>query len=152
MMENLLSFLPDFVQDAVIDSVSLIPFLFVVFVFIELFENYFAKKIIWLLKYSEKIGPVIGALFAIIPQCGFSIVASLLYVKKFISIGTLLAVYIATSDEAIPILLAKPNEFMTVAHIIVLKLILAIMVGYLTDFFVKNQQLQIGRASCRERV
>lgn len=150
MMENLLSFLPDFVQDAVIDSVSLIPFLFVVFVFIELFENYFAKKIIWLLKYSEKIGPVIGALFAIIPQCGFSIVASLLYVKKFISIGTLLAVYIATSDEAIPILLAKPNEFMTVAHIIVLKLVLAIMVGYLTDFFVKNQQLQTAHEDLKE--
>ena len=61
MMENLLSVLPDFVQDAVIDSLNLVPFLFVVFVFIELFENYFAKKIIWLLKYSEKIGPVIGA-------------------------------------------------------------------------------------------
>ncbi len=150
MMENLLSFLPDFVQDAVIDSISLIPFLFVVFVFIELFENYFAKKIIWLLKYSEKIGPVIGALFAIIPQCGFSIVASLLYVKKFISIGTLLAVYIATSDEAIPILLAKPNEFMTVAHIIILKLILAIAVGYLTDLFIKNQELQTAHEDLKE--
>lgn len=150
MIENLLSFLPDFVQDAVIDSLKLIPFLFVVFVFIELFENYFAKKIILLLKYSEKIGPIIGALFAIIPQCGFSIVASLLYVRKFISIGTLLAVYIATSDEAIPILLAKPDEFSTVVQIIVIKLILAIAVGYLTDLAIKNQEIKTVQETLKE--
>lgn len=139
MTENLFGFLPDFVSDALIDSIKLIPFLLIIFIFIELFENYFSKKIIYILKYSKKIGPIFGALFAIVPQCGFSIVATLLYLRKFVSVGTLIAVYIATSDEAIPILLAKPDQVTTVGKIIVIKLILAIAAGYLTDLFFKSE-------------
>ena len=139
MTENLFGFLPDFVSDALIDSIKLIPFLLIIFIFIELFENYFSKKIVYILKYSKKIGPIFVALFAIVPQCGFSIVATLLYLRKFVSVGTLIAVYIATSDEAIPILLAKPDQVTTVGKIIVIKLILAIAAGYLTDLFFKSE-------------
>ncbi|MBQ2645254.1 arsenic efflux protein [bacterium] len=138
IIESFLLILPEFVEDALIDSVSLVPFLFAIFVFIEIFENHFSKKISTFLKFSEKIGPVLGTLFAIIPQCGFSIVATLLYVRKFISIGTLISVYIATSDEAIPILIAKPDEFKTVGFLIIIKLVLAIISGYLVDFFIKT--------------
>lgn len=136
--ESFINKIPDFITDAFFDSVNLLPFLFVIFIFIELFEHYFSKKIVSILRYSEKIGPIIGAFFAIVPQCGFSIVASILYVKKFISKGTLIAVYIATSDEAIPILLSDPSKIWLVGKIIVLKFILAIAAGYLTDIIFKS--------------
>ena len=137
-LENIISLIPDFAVDALKDSINLVPFLFFIFVFIELFENYFSKKIISFLKFSQKIGPIIGALFAIIPQCGFSVVATLLYLKKFITVGTLLSVYIATSDEAIPILLTNPEQFKTVGYLIVIKLILAILAGYVVDMLIKT--------------
>lgn len=137
MLSQIFSQIPEFIQDAFLDSIKLVPFLFFIFVLIELFENYFSKKITVLLKFSQKIGPVLGAIFAIVPQCGFSIVASVLFIKKFISTGTLIAVYIATSDEAIPILLAEPDKFTSVIQIVLIKLVLAIVAGYLTDFFLK---------------
>ncbi|MCR5261342.1 MAG: arsenic efflux protein [Candidatus Gastranaerophilales bacterium] len=138
MIEKVLSIIPDFAIDALKDSLNLVPFLFIIFVFIEIFENHYAKKITTFLKFSEKIGPILGAAFAIIPQCGFSIVATLLYVRKFISTGTLIAVYIATSDEAIPILIVKPEEIKTVGFLILIKLILAIVSGYVIDMLIKT--------------
>lgn len=141
MIAALLERIPDFVEDALIDSVHLVPFLFFIFVFIELFEHYFSKKIVAFLKYSEKIGPIIGAICAIVPQCGFSVVASVLYVKNFISAGTLIAVYIATSDEAIPIIIAEPSGFVAVIKIVAVKLFLAIFAGYLTDFIIKPKSV-----------
>lgn len=146
MLSQIISQIPEFIQDAFKDSINLVPFLFFIFVLIELFENYFSKKITVLLKFSQKIGPVLGAIFAIVPQCGFSIVASVLFIKKFISTGTLIAVYIATSDEAIPILLAEPDKFSTVIQIILIKLILAIVAGYLTDFLIKSKGKKLSLA------
>lgn len=141
MITSLLSRIPEFAADAIADSVSLLPFLFIIFVFIELFEHYFSKKVVSFLRYSKKIGPVIGAVCAIVPQCGFSVVASVLYVKKFISAGTLIAVYIATSDEAIPIIIAEPSGFVAVIKIVAVKLFLAIFAGYLTDFIIKPKSV-----------
>ena len=131
-MENILLKISEFTE--------LIPWLFAIFVFIEIFESYFSKKIHVILKYSQKIGPLIGTCLAIIPQCGFSIVAAMLYVRKFISTGTLLAVFVATSDEAIPILMAYPEQIHVVGKVIVIKLILAIIIGYSADFILKEHR------------
>ena len=143
-MFGFINYIPEFVKDALKDSISLIPFLFIIFVLIEIFESYFSHKINTIVKYSKGIGPIVGAIVAVIPQCGFSVIASTLYIKKFISAGTLLAVYIATSDEAIPVLLASPNQFYPMIKIIFIKCILAIIVGYFVDFtlafFFKNKQ------------
>ena len=138
-LSELTGMIPDFALDAIKDSINLIPWLFIIFVFIEIFENYFSKKIHLILKYSQKVGPLIGTCLAIIPQCGFSIVAAMLYVKKFISTGTLLAVFVATSDEAIPILMAYPDQIHIVGKVILIKLILAIIIGYSTDFILKER-------------
>lgn len=139
---NILNILPVFFKDALFDSLKLVPVLFLVFVFIEIFESYFSKKIDSFLKYSKKLGPVLGALFAIVPQCGFSVIAATLYIKRFISTGTLVAVFIATSDEAIPILLSEPNYFPVIIKIIFYKLLIAILVGYGVDYFLKDRALQ----------
>ena len=134
-MDNII--LPEFLTDAFMDSVKLIPFLFVIFVLIELFETKYSKKIIDFMQYSKRFGPVVGALIAIIPQCGFSVIASTLFVKKFISPGTLLAVYIATSDEAIPVLLADISNSALVGKIILIKFAYAVLIGYLADLSLK---------------
>ena len=104
----------DFIKDALIDSINLVPFLFIIFFFIELFEIYFSKKIKNLSNHTKVSGPILGALTAIVPQCGFSVIASTLYVRRLITRGTLIAVYISTSDEAIPVLLAHPEMIKTI--------------------------------------
>ena len=85
------------------------------------------------LAHFHKIGPIIGALFGCIPQCGFSVVASALYVKRVISIGTLLAVFLSTSDEAVPILLSMPDKAHLVGILIIIKVAIAISAGMAVD-------------------
>ncbi len=137
MIENFLNGLPAFISDAIIDSAKLLPSLFIIFVFIEIFENFFAHKITNIVSFSKKLGPVLGATLATIPQCGFSVIMTTLFIKKYVTLGTLIAVYIATSDEAIPILLANPSEFSTVFKIIGIKLVLAVFTGYIIDLIIK---------------
>lgn len=130
---------PEWITDALIDSFHILPFLFVVFVFIELFEYYYADKINHFMKESEKTGPAIGSLAAIVPQCGFSIIASSLYSGRLITKGTLIAIYLATSDEAIPVLLARPDKVWLVVPVIAVKLVVAICAGYLIDLIFKTR-------------
>ncbi len=139
MIIQLLNNLPEFVSDAIVDSVKLLPSLLIIFLLIEIFENYFARKIANIVLFSKKFGPILGACLAIIPQCGFSVVMTTLFVKKYITLGTLIAVYVATSDEAIPILLADPEQFFTVVKIVGIKLILAIITGYIIDSLIKTK-------------
>lgn len=128
-----ISFLPDFLKDALIDSINLVPFLFLMFVFIEWIEIYFTKKRHLFVFFMKKIGPLFGSLFASIPQCGFSVIASTLYSRRILSRGTLLSVYLATSDEAIPILISEPSKAYIVLPILLIKIIVAILVGYIVD-------------------
>ncbi|MCR4880468.1 MAG: arsenic efflux protein [bacterium] len=139
MMENLLNNIPLFISDAIVDSIKLIPSLLIIFVLIEIFERYFSHKIANIVSFSKRLGPILGAVLATIPQCGFSVIMTTLFIKKYITLGTLIAVYIATSDEAIPILLSNPAEFLTVIKIIAIKLVVAITAGYLTDLFIKTE-------------
>ena len=134
-----IEFLPDFWKDAMIDSLNLIPFLFVIFVFIEIVEHYMTKKKHLFVFWMKKIGPLFGSLFASFPQCGFSVVASTLYVRRILSRGTILAVYIATSDEAIPVLIAEPSSAYLILPIILIKIVIAVIVGYLADVLVKYE-------------
>lgn len=138
--ENLIepiSFLPDFLKDALIDSISILPFLLLIFLLIEFIEQYFTKKRHLFVFFIKKIGPLFGSLFASIPQCGFSVIASTVYTRRLLTRGTLVAVYLATSDEAIPILLTNPQKAPVILPIILIKIVVAIIVGYLVDFAIK---------------
>lgn len=132
--------MPDWLCDAVIDSFHVLPLLFIVFIAIEFIEYFYSEKINNFMKNTEKASPIIGSLAAIIPQCGFSVIASTLYIKKFITKGTLIAIYLATSDEAIPILLAAPEQTHFVLPIIGIKLVIGICAGYLIDFILKDNK------------
>ncbi len=132
--------MPDWLCDAILDSFHILPLLFIVFFIIELIEFFYSEKINSFMKKSEKSAPLIGSLAAIIPQCGFSVIASTLYIRSFITKGTLIGIYLATSDEAIPILLANPTHTHLVVPVVGLKLLIGIVAGYLIDFVLKDQK------------
>lgn len=131
-----LEFIPDFLKDALIDSLGLIPFLFIIFVLIEFIERYYAKKRHLFVFWIKKVGPLFGSLFASLPQCGFSVIASTVYTRRLLSRGTLVAVYLATSDEAIPVLLTYPEKASLIIPIIGVKILVAIVVGYVVDWLI----------------
>lgn len=123
----------DWVAEAIIDSLHMLPLLFFIFVVIELLEFFFSDKIDLYIKKAHKTGVLIGTFAAILPQCGFSVIASSLYCRKLITRGCLIAVYLATSDETIPILLANPQKAYWIIPIVGIKLFIAIIMGYFID-------------------
>lgn len=137
----------DIFMDALIDSVKLLPFLFITYLIMEYIEHKTNKKTEHLVKKSGRFGPFIGGLFGIFPQCGFSAAAANLYSNRLISVGTLLAIFLSTSDEMLPIFISSyaehSIELSTILKILSLKLIIAIIFGFLIDiilnkFFNKN--------------
>lgn len=134
-LDGLIEKLPleEWISDAIIDSLHLLPFLFFIFIVIELLEFYFSDKMDACIKKARKRSVAVGALASIFPQCGFSVIASSLYSRRMITRGCLIAVYLGTSDETIPILLAHPEKAHLVIPIVGLKLLIAIIGGYLID-------------------
>jgi hypothetical protein len=125
----------DALTDALTDTAQTIPFLLVIYVGIELIEYKYANKIRENVQKAGKAGPTVGALAGSFPQCGGSVVASCLYTQRLVTIGTLLAVYLATSDEAIPVILAQPDKAkIIVVPLILTKIIIALIAGYAIDF------------------
>ena len=123
----------DALRAALVDSLEMIPFLMVIYYSVEWFERTYARSIESRLQNLTRLAPALGAVFGCIPQCGFSAAASALYARRAITTGTLLAVFLATSDEAIPVLLAQPHKGMVVLWLIVVKLIIGIAGGYFVD-------------------
>ena len=134
-LDSILEKLPleEWITDAIVDSLHLLPFLFFIFVVIEVIEFYFSDKMDACIKRARKRSVAVGALASIFPQCGFSVIASSLYSRRMITRGCLIAVYLGTSDETIPILLAHPEKAHLVIPIVGLKLLIAISGGYLID-------------------
>ena len=124
-------------EHAFIDSIKIFPFLLIAYIIIELIEYYASNKMQKTL--SGKSAPLFGALFGLVPQCGFSVVAADMYSKRMITMGTLMAVFIATSDEAIPLMLANPDSARMLLPLLLIKLVFALLVGYLIDFVLKSK-------------
>lgn len=124
--------------EALIDSAKMIPLLFIIFVVIELIEYKYANKIREGVQKAGIFGPAIGAVTGSLPQCGISVVASALYTQRLITIGTLLAVFLSTSDEAIPVILSQPENAKIIVPLIVTKIIIALIGGYAVDFAFKE--------------
>ena len=124
--------------DAAFDCLKMLPFLFVAFLLIEMIEHYSTDFTTKILRKVGKAGPVVGAVLGCVPQCGFSVMASNLYAGGVISLGTLLAVFIATSDEAAIIIMGYPEHIRKLMGIFLVKIVVAIIMGYLADMFLKK--------------
>lgn len=117
------------------DTLVLLPFLFFIYLLVEYLEHRNNNYLHGLFKKSKRMGPLLGALFGTIPQCGFSVVAAALFSRRVISLGTLVAIFIATSDEAIPLMLAHPDRTLDLITLLALKFAIAVIVGFVIDLF-----------------
>lgn len=121
------------------DTWIMLPLLYITYCILEIFERKETSDDSMF--YSlQKYGPLLGAILGLIPQCGFSILASMLFLQKNITMGTLIAVMIATSDEAIPVLLSNPSLFSSLIKLILCKFVIAVTVGYIVDFILVRKQ------------
>ena len=130
----------EILEHTIEDSVKLIPFLFLTYLLMEYIEHKTKEKTKETIKKSGKFGPLIGSLLGIIPQCGFSVSATNLYAARVITLGTLISVYLSTSDEMLPIFLSEGVAIDVILKILAIKLII---VFNNNSFFVKiNKSLE----------
>lgn len=133
----------DSVTDAALDSVKILPFLFLTYLVMEYVEHKMAENSKDMIRKSGKFGPFLGAVCGAVPQCGFSAAASNLYAGRMITRGTLLAIYLSTSDEMLPILISEQVPAMVIAKILGLKILIGMACGFLVDvIWAKHQKIR----------
>lgn len=132
------------IEEAVIDSIKILPFLFITYLIMEYIEHKTSEKSKNIIKKSGKFGPFIGSLLGIFPQCGFSVSATNLYAGRVITLGTLIAVYLSTSDEMLPIFISEAVPVTTILKILGIKLIIGMIAGFIIDIVIriKNKNKQ----------
>ncbi len=123
----------DIITETIVDSIKILPFLFLSYLLIEYIEHKSSQKLQKALSTSGKYSKVAGGLLGILPQCGFSAVAANLFSGRLITIGTLISVFLATSDELIPIMISHPEMTKDLVIILLVKLLIAIIAGSIID-------------------
>ena len=129
----------DIILDTLIDALKLIPFLFIAFIIIEAIEHKLTKKNKKVVTKAGKFGPLAGGLLGAIPQCGFSVMATNLYSTRIITLGTLISIYLSTSDEMLPIMLSHKAATPLIIKIILTKVIIGIIYGFLIDLVLRKK-------------
>ena len=127
----------DIIEDTLLDAVKLLPFLFVTFLIMEYIEHKLSDKSKEKIEKSGKYGPIVGSILGMFPQCGFSVAATNLYATRVITLGTLISVYLATSDEMLPILISYKVDIKLIISILALKVIIGMICGFLIDKFIR---------------
>lgn len=130
----------DAILDAIIDTLKLLPFLFITYLLMEYIEHKTSEKSKETIKKSGKFGPVIGSLLGAVPQCGFSVSATNLYAGRVITIGTLVAIYLSTSDEMLPILISSGTNLGLIVQIVFIKILIGMIAGICIDLLFKKSK------------
>lgn len=157
-----MEFLSDILLDTVLDTAKLIPFLLLTFFLMAVLEKKASTKVNDTLAKAGRMGPLVGGVMGMLPQCGFSAAASSFYAGRVISVGTLFAVYLSTSDEMLPILISSQAPVTLMLKLLLMKAGIGILVGFLLDFFIRpkksmrraraNIQCQSGFCACQKGI
>ena len=124
--------------DTLIDSVKLFPFLLLTYIAMEYLEHRTSSKTRDLVKKSGKFGPVIGGVLGAFPQCGFSAAASNLYAGRVITLGTLISIYLSTSDEMIPVFISQNVSLSIILSIVGIKIVIGMIAGFIIDLTMRK--------------
>ena len=130
----------DCILDGVIDTLKLSPYLLVTFILLEFIEHKLSKKNQKILSKNKKFGPIFGGILGAVPQCGFSSMAANLFSSRVITIGTLVAVFLSTSDEMLPIMLGEHVDILVLLKILGFKVLVGIIVGIIVDLVLKEKE------------
>ena len=125
--------------DGLIDTLKILPYLLITFLLLEFIEHKFSKKNKEILSKNKKYGPVLGGLLGALPQCGFSSMAANLFSARVITMGTLIAVFLSTSDEMLPIMISEKVDILVLIKILGFKVIAGIIIGFIVDLFYRRK-------------
>ena len=129
----------DAIMDGLLDTVKLLPYLLVTFLILEFIEHKLSKKNKEVLSKNKKVGPLFGGLFGALPQCGFSTMAANLFSARVITMGTLIAVFLSTSDEMVPIMLSEKVNGFLLFKIVGFKVLVGITIGFIVDLIYRKK-------------
>lgn len=130
----------DYFLDALIDSLKLLPFLLLTYIVMELLEHKISSRSLVAINKAGKFGPAIGGALGIVPQCGFSAAVANLYAGGIATRGTLVAVFLSTSDEMLPILISENVSVVLILKILAVKVAAAVFVGFMVDLAFKKKR------------
>ena len=125
--------------DGLIDTLKILPYLLITFLLLEFIEHKFSKKNKEILSKNKKYGPVLGGLLGALPQCGFSSMAANLFSARVITMGTLIAVFLSTSDEMLPIMISEKVDILVLIKILGFKVVAGIIIGFIVDLFYRRK-------------
>ena len=127
----------DVILDTLVDGVKLITFLFLTYLAMEYIEHKTTAKTKNTIKKSGKLGPLVGGILGAFPQCGFSTAGSNLYAGRVITLGTLISIYLSTSDEMLPVFLSEKVPMTTILSMIAVKAVIGMVAGFIIDFVIR---------------
>ncbi len=128
----------DIIIDTLMDALKILPFLFLTFLLMEFFEHKLSNKSKNTIQKSGRFGPILGGLIGAFPQCGFSVAATNLFIGRIITLGTLISVYLSTSDEMLPILISEGKEASFIVKILAIKVVIGIIFGIIIDLIFRK--------------
>lgn len=126
-------------EHSLLDTLKMLPFLAVAFLILEYTEAKLEEKSSAVIQKAGRLGPIAGGLLGLVPQCGFSVIGSNFYAKRIITLGTLIAIYLSTSDEALLVMLTKPERIVDILLVMAIKLAVAIFAGYIIDLVIRKR-------------
>lgn len=141
----------EIINDTLVDAIKLLPFLFVAYLIMEYVEHKTSNKTRKIIQKSGKFGPILGGCLGVFPQCGFSALAANLYAGRVITLGTLIAIFLSTSDEMLPVLISETAPIEIILQVLLMKLIIGIIGGILVDFII-NLYRKSKKSEQKERI
>lgn len=140
----------DVIVDTLLDGIKLIPFLFIAFLILELLEHKLSGKNKKIIEKSGKFGPIIGSMLGAFPQCGFSVAATNFYATRIITLGTLISIYLSTSDEMLPLLISEGVDIKLIIKVLGIKILIGMISGFIIDLIFRKQEKNHIHDFCEE--